>query len=148
MTEQIVTTRIHGLFLWIVRIVAALALAMALVFLFLWILKPANDAWIIALLFGFFVVLPWLVAITYVEMSDQYILVNTFYGRFKIDWDEVEYVETNGHTYAFIGKYKRVVIIISKKLSDFMWRQIKSRNIEVRESAFVPNTQKNTRVKG
>ncbi|MGC1377565.1 MAG: hypothetical protein WA821_15130 [Anaerolineales bacterium] len=148
MTEQIVTTRIHGLFLWIVRIVAALALAMAVVFLFLWILQPANDAWIGSLLFGFFCVLPWLAAVTYVEMSDQYILVNTFYGRFRIDWDEVEYVETNGHTYAFTGKNKRVAIMTSEKLNDLMRRQIENRKIKIYEHPFVPGTHMNARVKG
>lgn len=150
MSEQVVTTRMHSLFFWVMRIVAVLALAMAVVFLFLWILQPGSDTWKASLLFGFFGVVPWFVAVTYVEMSNQYILVNTFYGRFRINWDEVKYVETNGSgsLYAFCGENKRVVIVASTKLNNLMWQQIQDRSIEVQEAGLMPITHKNTRVKG
>lgn len=142
MNEQIVSTQIRGLFLWVVRAIAALSLIMALVFLLLWILQPDSDTWIAFFMFGFSgVIVPWLVLGSYIEMSDQYIMIKTFYGRFKINWDEVEYIVTNDYMYAFTGKNKRVVITMYDKLSDLIWQQIRVRNIKVRKSMFVPIIQ-------
>jgi hypothetical protein len=154
MSKEIVTTRIHWLFFCTMRIVAIIAFCIAVVCLLLGILQPRSDTWVGFFLFGFFGATAWFVVSTYFEISNQYVLINTFYGRFRINWDEVKYIETNGHLYAFIGEDKRVVIVTPlmasskmKELNDFIMQQTEERNIEVRQTNLVPTTHKNACVK-
>lgn len=146
MSEEMVTTRPHWLIFWLMRGVSALAFFMAGTLLVLSMLQPVKGLWVASIFFVFVGVAPFLVTNTYIEINEQFILLTTFYGKFKINWDEVKYLEKNRRIYAFTGENKRVAIIVAPKLINFIMQQVQKRNIEVRESYMVPDTQKNSRI--
>jgi hypothetical protein len=137
---------------WAIKVIALIGLLIGGLFLYAYVLNPSSDIWRGVLLF-FLCGLLWILASSNIEMSDQYILVQVPYGRFKINWDEVKYVETDGALFAFTGEEKRVVIAIplmsssKKKMCDLMNSQIEKRKIRIKQSAFVPKTHKNSRTK-
>jgi hypothetical protein len=137
---------------WLVKAIAIIGFLMGGLFVYLWATGTSTDGWKIALMFGFLGMLLWVLASSYIEMTDQYVFVQVPYGRFKIDWDEVKQIDTNGTYYAFIGNDKRIVIAMSlmsssqKQMYELMNLHIGKRNIEVRQSTTIPMTHKNSRV--
>src|SRR5689334_9054570 len=137
MNETAVTTQTNKFIFWLMQGISLLGFLAAAAFLILWILQPATDNWIASLLLLLFGLTPWLVIGTYVEMDSQRILLHTIYGKFKINWNEVKYLETDGRIYAFTGENKRVAIIMSsdtakmKQLSQFAAQQLKMHQIEI-----------------
>jgi len=134
------------------KAIAILSILIGVLFIYAWISGISTDGWQGTLLFGFLGGVLWVFASSYIEMTDQYVFVQVPYGRFKINWDEVTRIETNGAYYAFIGDEKRIVIALSlmssaqKRMHELMNLQVAKRNIEVHQSATIPMTHKNSRV--
>jgi hypothetical protein len=147
-TENKVTIQTH----WFVKAIAILSILIGVLFIYAWISGISTDGWQVTLVFVFLGGLLWVLASSYIEMTDQYIFVQVPYGRFKINWNEVTRIETNGTYYAFIGSDKRIVIALSlmssaqKQMHKLMNLQATERNIEIKLSGTIPLTQKNSRV--
>ena len=94
----------------------------------------------------------WLLANSFIEMSNEKVLVSVPYGRYQIRWDEVNLIETNEQLYAFIGKDKRLVISLtfanksSRDALELLEIQCKERNIEIKKSLSVSRTHLNTKI--
>jgi len=147
-TENKVTIQTH----WFIKAIAILSILIGVLFIYAWISAISTDGWQGTLLFGFLGGLLWVLASSYIEMTDQHVLVQVPYGRFKINWDEVTRIETNGTYYAFIGEDKRIVIAMSfansakRQMYELMKSQAEKRKIEIKLSGLIPLTHKNSRV--
>lgn len=116
--------------------------------------KTGESAVTIAI-FLFFAALSfyvWFLADSFIEVSDEKIMVSVPYGRYQIEWNEITSIETNGRTYAFIGQNKRVVISLTfanraaRQALELINGQCQQRNLEIINSATVPQTHHNSKV--
>jgi hypothetical protein len=107
----------------------------------------------IVLIFLAMCVLLWFMAGSYIHMDREAVFISTGYGKFRIHWEEMKYIETDGNIFAFYGDDKRLVITLrftGSRKQDFiklMDEQIAPRNIKIIPVMAVPWTHKNTRVR-
>ena len=94
----------------------------------------------------------WFLANSFIEVSDEKIMVSVPYGRYQIGWDEITSIKTNGEMYAFIGHGKRVVISLTfassaaRQALELINEQCQQRNLEIQKSVTVPLTHLNSKV--
>ena len=94
----------------------------------------------------------WFLASSFIEVSNEKVMVSVPYGRYQIGWGEITSIETNGKMYAFIGQDKRVVISLtlassaSRQALELINEQCKQKNLEIQNSVTVPLTHLNSKV--
>lgn len=80
------------------------------------------------------------------------LLTSVPHGQYTINWNEVEFIETNGITIVFQGKDKRLAVTTllagkgKRELHEFVNGQIKQRKIKSQALTSIIPTQKNTKV--
>jgi hypothetical protein len=101
-------------------------------------------------------VLTWFfisLARSYIAIDSQAIMIQFPYGQFKMFWEEIEKVVTNGFLFSFQGGEKQLyvsVVMIGKGKHEFyhyLVTQIQARGISLVSSRQIPTAQRNTRVK-
>jgi hypothetical protein len=92
-------------------------------------------------------------ALSTIQITENNVTVNVFYGRFRIGWDEVDKIGINGPLIALMGHGKRVVLSLAfagkskGKMLEFFNHQIEQRKIKFEENASpFPNTHQNSRI--
>jgi len=85
-------------------------------------------------------------ALSTIQITEKSVLVTVFYGRFRVDWDEVELIILNSPFIALIGHGKRVVLSLAfagkneEKMLDFFNHQMEQRNIRFEKNISFPTT--------
>jgi hypothetical protein len=98
-------------------------------------------------------VLCWFLADSFIEVSEESVLVSVIYGRYKILWSEITSVTTNGRMYSFEGNDKRVVISLSlaggttRQALQLVQEMCARRGVPILENISVPMTHRNSKVK-
>jgi hypothetical protein len=138
---------------WIMKVVAALGIIMFGGFAIIGLLNHEEISIVgMSFLFALGGIILWLLANSFIEMSNEKILVSVPYGRYQIRWDEINLIETNEKLYAFIGEDKRLVISLtfanksSRDALELLEIQCKERNVEIKKSLSVPRTHLNTKI--
>ena len=124
--------------------------------LFAWLSWQNTHTFYIALLFLLFALFcgyTFIASRSTIELDLESVVVTAPYGRYKIRWDDVRLIETNGVTIVFRGDDKRLVIVMTfvgqgrREMYKFLNSQIEQRQIEVKPLSSIPLTHKNTRVR-
>lgn len=97
--------------------------------------------------------LGWANALSTIQITNESVTVNVFYGRFRIQWSEVIKIVLNAPFIALLGNEKRIVLSLafagknSEKMLEFFNQQIESRNIIFEQNVTpFPITHQNARV--
>lgn len=97
--------------------------------------------------------LGWANALSTIQITSESVTVNVFYGRFRIQWNEVNKIVLNTPFIALLGNEKRIVLSLafagknSEKMLEFFNQQIESRNIVFEQNVTpFPITHQNARV--
>jgi hypothetical protein len=105
---------------------------------------------LLSMVFG---LLSWFLGGGFIRISAEDIFLNTLHGKYRIFWDEVRYIETNGVIFAFCGDDKRVVVMLTPIAVTNRSRMLKAietlasrRKIEIRSGEAIPLTQSGSRV--
>jgi hypothetical protein len=114
-------------------------------------MKPAFilAAILPAALTWFFVSL----ARSYIAVDSQAIMVQFPYGQFKMFWEDIERVVTNGFLFSFQGGEKQLfvsMVVVGKGKREFyryLVTQIQARSIALVSARQVSTAHRNTRVK-
>lgn len=94
----------------------------------------------------------WFLADSFIEVSNEKVMVSAPYSCYQIRWNEITSIKTNGKMYAFIGRGKRVVISLtfassaSRQALELINEQCKKRNLEIQNSVTVPFAHLNSKV--
>ncbi len=90
-------------------------------------------------------------ALSTIQITDESVTVNVFYGRFRIYWAEIIKIMVNSPLMALIGNDKRVVLSLdfagrnAGRMLEIFDQQIKTRGILLEQGTF-PITHQNARV--
>ncbi len=103
---------------------------------------------------GFAVLSVWafLLSFTTVEANGEVLIVNTPHGMYRIGWNEIGRIETDGAIMAFLGENKCLPISLRMlgkgkwELLDFVAYQIRKRDIEVKSLSPRSTKNRNTKV--
>ncbi len=148
--ENSIIVRVH----WLTRVLFSVGLLVMAFTFFSLLMRPTiqlGEELFIELFvdFGLFKL-----ASSYIEANEEYILVNVFYGTYKIKWVDVRNIKTNGSMIAFIGDDNRVVISLSfagrrkNELIDLIRKQANKCKIEIKRpepGEIMPITHLNSR---
>ena len=94
----------------------------------------------------------WFLANSFIEVSNEKVMVSVPHGRYQIKWSEINSIETNGQMYAFTGQDKRVVISLtlassaSRQALELINEQCEQRKLEIQKSFSIPRTHLNSKV--
>lgn len=91
-----------------------------------------------------------------IQVDHHSLVITAPHGIYKIDWNEVETIETDNVAFAFLGKDKYLSMNLTMAGSekqkqafyDFLNRTISERNIQVKPLASIWIFQKNTKIRG
>jgi len=117
------------------------------------VFQGSEDALCGLLMFaGPFTLLGWALALYRIQITEESVTVKTFYGHFRIAWDEVEKIVLNRNLIALLGNDKRLVLSPGstsknvKAMVAFINQEIERRNIKVETNVHLPTSQHSTRV--
>ncbi len=135
------------------QIIFALPFTAGSLILFTSLLKGSLES--LPWLAGFILLayLGWANALSTIHVTSEDVTVTVFYGRFRINWNEVNKIEQYGAMVGLLGNEKRVVLSFAyggqkaKEILEFINEQIAARNIEFEKDVMpFPLTHKNSRV--
>jgi hypothetical protein len=137
----------------LVQIVFAIIWTIASVYALISTAQGVQFHWTVFIIFGCLAYIGWANAFSTVQITEKLILVNVFYGRFGIKWNEVEKIAIKTPYIALIGKDKRLVLSLAfagknkDKMIEYIDYQTEQRNIKIETAdAVFPLTHKNARV--
>jgi hypothetical protein len=137
----------------IIQIIFALLFMVGSIFFLITIINGSLASLIAFLFFAFFAYFGWANAFSTIQITDEDVTVNVFYGRFRINWDEVDEIVLNTPYIALIGNGKRIVLSLafaggnSDKMLEFFKQQIEARKIVFEQDITpFPLTHHNARV--
>ncbi len=141
-----------------IRIVGLLALVGVILFFMVpeFIKKPSLDLAFFFLFAGFICWLLWGLFGASIEANSEFIRVKAINGRYKIFWQEVTVIRTDGSFMGFIGNDRRLVISLHNQnqeagmfqLLQLIDEQARRRNIPIEKLTLgqsMPLTHENTR---
>ncbi len=136
----------------IFQILFALLFTASSIFFLRIIFKGSLISVFVFLLFAFFAYLGWANALSTIQITNENVTVTVFYGRFRINWSEVQKVIRQGPLIALTGNEKRVVLAMQymdknkNKMVEYFSKQIEERKIEFTTNEQVPLTHQNAKV--
>lgn len=89
-----------------------------------------------------------------IQIDRQSLMITAPHGIYKIDWDEVEIIETNNVAFAFLGKNKCLSMNLiavgngKREFYEFLNQIIVDRQIQVNPLTTIWFFQKNTKIRG
>ena len=104
--------------------------------------------------FAVFCVYTFFLSRSTIQIDRQSLMVTAPHGIYKIDWDEVEIIETNNVAFAFLGKNKCLSMNLTtvgngkREFCEFLNQIIVDRQIQVNPLTTIWFFQKNTKIRG
>jgi hypothetical protein len=138
----------------IFQILFALPFTIGCIFVLVAVIKGSivnMGTLFVFLLLASFAYLGWANAFSTIQITEKHVTVTVFYGRFRINWDEVENIVMNDPLIALMGNGKRLVLSLAfagksrAKILEFFNQQIEQRHIRLEEAPF-SITHQNVRV--
>jgi hypothetical protein len=145
-----VIVRVH----WITRVMFSVGLVFIGFTIFEFLVNPSKG---LATRFFYELIIDfglYRLASSYIKINSEYVLVNVFYGTFKIYWSEVRTIRISGIFIGFMGDDKRVIISLgfgdrkTRELINTMRQQTIRHKIEIaplKPGERMPLTHLNTR---
>jgi hypothetical protein len=139
---------------WIVRVIYLVGIAFFLG-MAVWV-QISTQIIGIAVFFAAFALLEFLallLSFSTLQINYESVVMTAFYGVYKINWDEVKTIETNGIIIALFGENKRFPMHLGMagkervEFSGFLENLIQQRQIEVKPLSSRWMTHKNTKIR-
>jgi hypothetical protein len=139
---------------WVVRLVYLIGIVF---FLGMAVWVQINTQIIgVTLFFAGFAILEFfvlLLSFSAIQINRESVMMTAFYGVYKINWDEVKRIETNGVIITLFGENKRFPLHLGMagkeriEFSNFLENMIQQRQIEVKPLSSRRMTHKNTKIR-